>query len=87
MLELNQTALKIVSNGTELTVVSGDNEVSTQNFDPAGHFEQQARNVVNAILNNESVFVTLEDGIEAYRVAEAVYESNRASKTVHMNDV
>lgn len=77
----------IVSNGTELTVVSGDNEVSTQNFDPTGHFEQQARNVVNAILNNGSVFVTLEDGIEAYRIAEAIYESNNASKTVRMNDV
>ncbi len=77
----------IVSNGTELTVVSGDNEVSTQNFEPVGHFEQQARNVVNAILNNGSVFVTLEDGIEAYRIAEAIYESNNASKTVRMNDV
>jgi predicted dehydrogenase len=77
----------IVSNGTELTVVSGDGEVSTQNFEPLGHFEQQARNVVSAILNSEPAFVTLEDGVEAYRIAEAVYESHRVNKTVNMNDV
>ena len=77
----------IVSNGTELTVVSNDGEVSTQNFEPVGHFEQQARNVVNAILNSESAFVTMEDGVEAYRIAEAVYESSRANKTINMNDM
>ena len=77
----------IVSNGTELTVVSGDGEVSTQTFEPVGHFEQQARNVVSAILNNESAFVTMEDGFEAYRIAEAVYESSRANKTINMDDV
>ena len=52
-----------------------------------GHFEQQARNVVNAILKSESAFVTMEDGVEAYRIAEAVYESSRANKTINMNDV
>ena len=77
----------IVSNGTELTVVSGDGEVSTQNFEPVGHFEQQAKNVVNAISNSESAFVTMEDGVEAYRIAEAVYESSRANKTINMNDM
>ena len=77
----------IVSNGTELTVVSRHGKVATQKFEPVGHFEQQARNIVHAILNSESAFVTMEDGIRAYRVAEAVYESSRANKTINMKDI
>ncbi|HCU98352.1 MAG TPA: hypothetical protein DGM69_03300 [Chloroflexi bacterium] len=64
-----------VSNGTELTYANSNGEIFEERYDSVGHFEYQANNIVNSIMNGEKPLVSLIDGVRAYELADNIYKS------------